>query len=66
MGRTRLESDGSTDSKIISDTIKELKESNEQLQKDNANATKKYLIITVIATFTSTILGIVIGKFVLI
>ncbi len=66
MGRTRLESDGSTDSKIISDVIKELKESNEQLQKDNANATKKYLIITVIATFTSTILGIVIGKFVLI
>jgi len=66
VGRTRLESDGSTDSKIISDVIKELKESNEQLQKDNANATKKYLIITVIATFTSTILGIVIGKFVLI
>lgn len=66
MGRTRLESDGSADSKIISDTIKELKESNEQLQKDNTNATKKYLIITVIATFTSTILGIVIGKFVLI
>lgn len=66
MGETRLESDGSADSKIISDVIKELKESNEQLQKDNANATKKYLIITVIATFTSTILGILIGKFVLI
>ncbi|MCH8833313.1 MAG: hypothetical protein IIA81_03370 [Thaumarchaeota archaeon] len=66
MGETRLATDGTADSKIISNVIRELRESNEQLQKDNAKTTKSYLKITVIATFTSTILGIVIGKFILI
>lgn len=35
---TRLESDGTADAKIISDAVRELQESNKQLQKDNAKA----------------------------
>ncbi|PBO84695.1 MAG: hypothetical protein COA77_08070 [Thaumarchaeota archaeon] len=65
MGGTRLESDGTADAKIISEAIKDLQESNTQLQEDNAKATSKYLKITIIATFTSTTLGVIIGKFVL-
>ena len=66
MGGTRLESDGTVDAKIIRDAVRELKESNIKLQEDNKKATEKYIVITVIATFTSTISGILIGKYILI
>ena len=56
----------SSGSRVIADAVRELRESNEQLQKDNVKTTKSYLKITVIATFASTILGIVIGKYLLI
>lgn len=66
MGGTRLATDGTADSKIISNAIRELRESNEQLQKDNAKTTKRYQIITILTAISCTILGIVIGKFILI
>ena len=66
MGGTRLATDGTADSKIISNAIRELRESNEQLQKDNAKTTKRYQIITILTAIGCTILGVVIGKFILI
>jgi len=66
VGRTRLATDGTADSKIISNAIRELRESNEQLQKDNAKTTKRYQIITILTAIGCTILGVVIGKFILI
>lgn len=66
MGGTRLASDGTPDAKIIANAIRDLIATNEKLQKSNAKATKKYLIITVIATFVSAISGILIGKLVLV
>lgn len=63
MGRTRLESDGTADSKIISDAIRELRESNKQLQKDNAKATRNYLKITIITVIGCTVLGVVLGTY---
>jgi len=36
-----------------------------KIQKSNEKATKQYLIITIAATFASTISGILIGKYLL-
>lgn len=44
--------------KLIADTMI-------KIQKSNEKATKRYLIITIAATFASTISGILIGKFLL-
>lgn len=63
MGGTRLASDGTPDAKIISDAVRELQESIEKLEKDNAKATKFYLKITVITAIGCTILGVVLGTY---
>ena len=55
----------SSGSRVIADAIRDLIATNEKLQKDNAKSTEKYLKITVLATIGSTILGVLIGKFVL-
>jgi len=63
MGGTRLESDGTADAKIISDAVRELKESNTKLQEDNAKATRNYLKITVVTAIGCTVLGVVLGTY---
>lgn len=48
--------------RMIKEAVNELRKSNERLQKDNANATRTYLIITVCATIVASIIGVVVGS----
>lgn len=46
----------------IAEAIKELTKSNEKLQKDNVKATRTYLVISICATITASIIGVIVGR----
>ena len=47
---------------MIKAAVDELRESNEKLQKDNAKATRTYLVITICATIAASLIGVIVGK----
>lgn len=51
--------------KMIADAIKEQQKSSEKLQKKTEKSKKKYFVMTTLVAIGCTILGVVLGKFVL-
>lgn len=62
--RGKLNMSGNLDlgPRMIKEAVDELRESNEKLQKDNAKATRTYLVITICATIAASLIGVIVGK----